>query len=91
MFEMADVGHAAVRTAFGTSLSAERKAKYSSDIHIQHTPTGFVYRVYMCYGEWRIGSVERFTSLSMYHTVAKQLHKQLGELSVKEAPTVNVP
>lgn len=46
-----------IRKHLGTSLSTERKEKYSRSIWVMHQDTGFVYRVYMSFGEWRIGTV----------------------------------
>ena len=55
IFEI-DASHEQIRDVLGTSLSSERRETYSSTIDVCHIATGFVYRVYMCCGRWRIGS-----------------------------------
>ena len=67
------VTHKQIKDVLGTSLSTERQEKYSSVIHVKHIDTGFIFSVYMSFGEWRIGSVDtaRHEDMSYNETYIK--------------------
>lgn len=76
MFEI-NASHEQIRAKLGTSLSAERKDKYSSSLFVRHADTGFIYSVYMCFGNWRIGSVDTdpYHDMSRNETYVEIAHK----------------
>ena len=74
--------HAKIKQVLGTSLSTERQEKYSSVIRVKHIDTGFIFSVYMSFGEWRIGSVstaydQDMTYNSTYIKIARELESFL--------------
>ena len=73
LFEMPDVTGSQVKKAFGTGLASQRKEKYSDCVCVKHIDTGFVYRLYMCYGEWRVGYIDGFKDNSTYLMIANTL------------------
>lgn len=55
LFEITAYGEK-VKELFGSFKGLRQtRAKYSDSVTIRHEPTGEVFTLYMCYGEWRIG------------------------------------
>lgn len=82
LFEMPNVTSYQVKKAFGTGLAAQRKQKYSDCVCVKHNDTGFVYRLYMYYGEWRVGYIDGFKNNETYVKFAKYLEQILENQSV---------
>ena len=82
LFEMKEAKPETIKRFLGTSMRTQRKRKYSDSVYVRHNDTGFMYSVYMSFGEWRIGVVNTAASFAgprngTYTEIAHKLRELL--------------